>query len=62
MTAVELLHMAAQGRCSAVANIREGSSLLTGQHLAPLGQKIVFVYAENIGQFEPMFTHRSGER
>jgi hypothetical protein len=62
MSAVELLHMAAQDRCSAVANIREGFSLLTGQHLAPMGQKIVFVNAENIGQFEPMFTHRSDER
>ena len=62
MPAVVLLHMAAQDRCSAVANILEGFSLLARQHMVPLGQKIVFVYAENIGQFEPMFTHRSGER
>src|SRR5258705_9111978 len=62
MSAVELPHMAAEGGGSAVANIREGFSLLTGQHLAPLGQKIVFVDAENIGHFQPMFTHRSGER
>src|ERR1035441_6388827 len=31
MPAVELLHMAAQGRCSAVANIRERFSLLRSE-------------------------------
>ncbi len=61
MPAVVLLHMAAQDRCSAVANILEGFSLLARQHLSPSRPKIVFVYAENIGQFEPMFTHRSAE-
>ena len=42
-------------------NILERFSLLARQHLSPSRPKIVFVYAENIGQFEPMFTHRSAE-
>ena len=43
------LHMAAQDRCSAVANILEGFlCCLARQHLSPSRPKIVFVYAENI--------------
>ena len=54
MPAIVLLHMAAQDRCSAVTNVREGFPLLRGEHVSPLSQKIIFVGAENIGQFEPI--------
>jgi hypothetical protein len=49
--------MAAQGRCSAVPNVREGLPLQ--EHVSPVSQKILFMNAENIGQFEPMIAHRS---
>ena len=62
MPAVVLLDMAAQGRCSAVANILEGFSLLTGESMPPPRQKIVFVDAEHIGHFWPMLTHHSGRK
>ena len=60
MSAIVMLHMTAQGGGAAITNIREGFSLPRGEHVTPLSQKIVFVCAENIGHFEPMFVHRSG--
>ena len=60
MPAIVLLHMAAQDRCSAVANVREGLPLLRGEHVSPSSQKIVSVCAHDIGQLQPMFAHRSG--
>ena len=59
MPAIVLPHMATKHRCSAVPNVREGLPLLRGEHVSPVSQKILFVNAENIGQFEPMIAHRS---
>ncbi len=35
-------------------------SLLSAEHVAPLREELFFVRAEDIGYFEPMFSHRSG--
>jgi hypothetical protein len=59
-TLIALLHMAAQSGGSACANILEGFSLLAGQYVPPPSQKVVSMCAEDIGHFQPMFTHRSG--
>src|SRR5579862_6694257 len=56
-----MLHMAAERRGAAVANRREGFSLIGAEHMAPLCEELFFVRAEDIGHFEPMFSHRSGE-
>ena len=58
---IALFYMAAQSRCSAVANIGEGLFLVAREHLLPPRQKVVFVDAENIGHFEPMLIHRRAE-
>jgi len=52
--------MATQGGSAAITNIREGFPLPWGEHVTPASQKIVFVCAENIGHFRPMFVHGSG--
>jgi hypothetical protein len=52
--------MAAQDRCPAIANVPEGFPLLMGERVSPASQKIVFMSAENIGQFGPMIAHVSG--
>ena len=59
MSAIVILHMATQGCGAAITNIREGFPLPWGEYVTPTSQKIVFVCAENIGHFEPMFAHRS---
>jgi len=61
MPAIVLLHMSAQDRCSAIANILQSLCLLAREHVPPPRQKVGFVCAENIGHFEPVLTHRSGE-
>ena len=53
-------HMAAEGGSAAVANRFEGFSLMSAKHMSPSGKEIAFIFAENIGHFEPMFPHRFG--
>lgn len=55
-----ILHMAAQSRRAAVADRCEGFSLMSAEHVAPLCEELFFIRAEDIGHFEPMFSHRSG--
>ena len=55
-----ILHMAAQRRRAAVADRCEGFSLMRSEHMAPLCEELFFISAEDIGHFEPMFSHRSG--
>ena len=56
-----ILHMAAKSGRTAVADRFEGFSLMSAEHVAPLGEELLFVGAEDIGHFEPMLSHRSGE-
>ena len=57
---VALLHMAAEDGRAAVANRHERFSLLRTEHLSPLREEVPFVFAEDIGHFEPMLAHRFG--
>ena len=57
---LHVLHMAAKSGCTAVANRFEGFALWSAEHVAPLREDLLFVRAEDIGHFEPMFPHRSG--
>src|SRR5258708_5050791 len=54
------LHMAAQGGRAAVANRFESFSLMRAEYMSPLREEIAFVFAEDIGHFEPMIAHRLG--
>ena len=56
---LHILHMAAEGGRAAVANRFEGFSLMGTEHVSPLREELFFVRAEDIGHFEPMFSHRS---
>src|SRR6266852_3545789 len=55
-----ILHMAAESGRAAVADRFEGFALWSAEHVAPLSEELLFVRAEDIGYFEPMFSHRSG--
>jgi len=55
-----ILHKAAQSGGAAVADRFESFSLMSGEHVAPLSEELFFVRAENIGYFQPMFSHRFG--
>lgn len=55
-----ILHMAAKSGRTAVANRLESSSLMRTEYVSPLREELFFVPAEDIGHFEPMFSHRSG--
>ena len=52
-----VLHMAAECGRAAVANSFESFSLMSAEHLAPLREELFFVGAEDIGHFEPTFSH-----
>jgi hypothetical protein len=54
--------MAAERGGSAVADRLESLSLMSADYVAPLREELFFVFAEDIGHFEPMFCHRVGER
>ena len=56
---IALVHMAALSGGSTSGNILEGLSLLTGKYVPPLDQEVVPKCAEDIGHFQPMFTHHS---
>ncbi len=57
---LHVLHMAAQSGRTAVADRFESFSLMSAQYMAPFREELFFVRAEDIGYFEPMFSHRSG--
>jgi hypothetical protein len=49
--------MAAERGGAAVADRCEGFSLIGAEHMAPSCEELFFVRAEDIGHFEPMFSH-----
>ncbi len=54
------LHVAAEGGRAAIANRPESFLLMRAEYTPPLGEEVLFVCAEDIGHFEPMFSHRRG--
>ena len=58
---VTLVYMAAECGRAAVANRFEGFSLMRAEYMSPLREQIAFVFAEDIGHFEPMLAHRFRE-
>ena len=55
---VALFKMRAKGGSSAGADVSEGSALRGGERMPPLPEELLFVLAKDIGDFEPMFSHR----
>ena len=55
---LHILHMAAERGGAAVADRFESFSLVRAEYVAPLREELFFVGAEDIGHFEPMFSHR----
>jgi hypothetical protein len=51
MSAIVILHMAAQGGCAAITNVVEGFPLWAGEYPIPQSQKVISVSAEDIGHF-----------
>ena len=58
---IALIRMAAQGGRAAVANRRKRFFLMGSEYRSPSREEVAFVFAEDIGHFEPMFAHRFGE-
>ena len=56
---LHILHMAAESGRTAVADCFECFSLMRAKYVPPLREELFFVRAEDIGYFEPMFSHRS---
>ena len=56
---LHILHMAAERSRAAVANGREGFSLMRPKDVSPLREEILLVGAEYIGHFRPMLAHFS---
>ena len=57
---LHILHMTAERGGAAVADGYKGFSLMSAEHLTPLCEELFFIPAEDIGHFEPMFSHRRG--
>jgi hypothetical protein len=55
---LDILHMATQSGGTAVADCCEGFSLMRTKYVSPSCEELLFVSAEDIGYFEPMFSHR----
>ena len=55
-----ILHMAAESGRPAVANRLERFSLMGTQYRSPSREEVLFVGAENIGQFEPIASVKWG--
>lgn len=55
---IALLYELAEGGGAARADVPEGFPLLGRQHVSPAFQKLLPVLAEDIGDFQPMLTHR----
>ena len=56
---LHILHMAAESGRTAVADRFESFSLMGTKYVSPSREELFFVSAEDIGYFEPMFSHRS---
>ena len=57
---LHVLHVTAKSGGAAVADRCEGFSLMSADYVAPLCEDLFFIPAEDIGHFEPMFSHRCG--
>ena len=55
---IALFEVSAQSGSTAGADVTESFPLLGGDHLPPPFQKIFSMFSEDIGHFEPMFSHR----
>jgi hypothetical protein len=55
---VALLYELAQRGGAARADVPEGLSLLRGEQVSPTIQKCLPVLSEDIGDFQPMLSHR----
>jgi hypothetical protein len=55
---VALLQVRAKSGGSACADVSECSALMGIQHMPPVPEKLLFVLAKDIGDFQPMFGHR----
>ena len=56
----DVFRVTAERSGAAVADRLKGLALMSAEHVAPLREELFFVGAEDIGHFEPMFSHRSG--
>ncbi len=54
---LHILHMAAERGGAAVADCFESLSLMSPDYVTPFREELLFVGAEDIGHFEPMFPH-----
>lgn len=54
---IALIHMAAEGGRTAVANRLKRSLLVGSEHRSPSSEELAFVCTEDIGHFEPVFIH-----
>jgi hypothetical protein len=57
-TVVTLFDACAQGGGSACADVTECLALLGREAVTPARKEILFVLAKDIGDFQPMFSHR----
>ena len=57
---IALIHMAAECSRAAVPNGFEGLSLPGTENASPLRKEFPFVFAEDIGHFQPMPVHHFG--
>jgi hypothetical protein len=55
---VALLEVGAEGGGTAGADVSEGSALRGVEPVPPAPKELLFVLAKDIGDFEPMFSHR----
>jgi hypothetical protein len=55
---VALLEVRAESGGAAGADVSEGSALRGVEHVPPSPEELLFVLAKDIGDFEPMFSHR----
>jgi hypothetical protein len=53
-TRVALLHVCAEGRRTACADVSEYAPLLLGKCMSPGGEEFLFVLTKDIGDFKPM--------
>ena len=55
---VALLQMRTKSGGSACADVSECPALMGIEHMPPVPEKLLFVLAKDIGDFQPMFGHR----
>lgn len=59
ITLFDILRVSTERGGTAVADRLKGLALMSAGHVTPLREELFFVGAEDIGHFEPMFSHRS---